>query len=202
VADSAPTGLRERKKAETRRRLMSAAVRLAADRGWAETTVEDIAAAADVSPRTFFRYFPTKVDALFGDEPERMAMLERALRERGPGESVLAAVRRGVLEWLTLFMDDPHLYVARARLAFENPDILGPALVRFAYLEDVVAAAAAEELRADAKELKPRLIGAATTAAIRSTSQTWVAREAQGDPRELVNQSFDFLERGLGTGPQ
>jgi AcrR family transcriptional regulator len=192
-------GLRERKKAQTRRRLMRAAVRLAARRGWSETTVDDIAAAAGVSPRTFFRYFPTKVDALFGDEPERLAVLERALEEREPGESVLAAVRRGVLEWLTEFMDDPALYVARARLAFENPDILGQALVRFAYLEDVVAAAAAEELRAGDEELSPRLIGAATTAAIRSTSQTWVAREGRGDPREIVNESFDLLERGLRT---
>jgi TetR/AcrR family transcriptional regulator, regulator of mycofactocin system len=177
---------------------MRAAVRLAARRGWAETTVDDIAAAAGVSPRTFFRYFPTKVDALFVDEPERMAILERSLRDRGPDETVLAAVRRGVLQWLTEFMDDPDLYIARARLAFEHPDILGSALVRFAYLESVVAAAAADELGADARELKPRLIGAATTAAIRSTSQTWVARDGQGDPREIVNESFDLLERGLG----
>jgi AcrR family transcriptional regulator len=178
---------------------MSAAVRLAADRGWAETTVEDIAAAADVSPRTFFRYFPTKVDVLFGDEPERMAVLERALSGREPGETVLAAVRRGVLEWVTEFMGDPELYVTRARLALQHPDILGTALVRFAYLEEVVAAAAAEELDAESTELKPRLIGAATTAAIRSTSQTWVARNGRGDPREIVNESFDLIERGLGT---
>jgi TetR/AcrR family transcriptional regulator, regulator of mycofactocin system len=178
---------------------MSAAVRLAADRGWAETTVEDIAADADVSPRTFFRYFPTKVDVLFGDEPERMAVLERALSERKPDETVLAAVRRGVLEWVTEFVDDPKLYVTRARLALQHPDILGTALVRFAYLEEVVAAAAAEELDADSTELKPRLIGAAATAAIRSTSQTWVAREGRGDPREIVNESFDLLERGLGN---
>jgi AcrR family transcriptional regulator len=191
-------GLRERKKAQTRRRLMQAAVRLAARRGWAETTVDDIAAAAGVSPRTFFRYFPTKVDVLFGDEPERMAILEGALRERAPGESVLAAVRRGVLGWLMEFMDDPDLYVSRARLAFENPDILGAALVRFAYLEDVVAAAAADELGAGDEEVKPRLIGAVSTAAIRATSQTWVARKGQGDPREIVNESFDLLERGLG----
>jgi AcrR family transcriptional regulator len=176
---------------------MRAAVRLAARRGWAETTVEDIAAAAGVSPRTFFRYFPAKVDALFGDEPERMRVLETALAERRPGETVLAAVRRGVLEWLTEFMTDPELYVARARLAFENPDVLGQALVRFTHLEQVVAAAAAEELQASPTDLKPQLVGAAATAAIRATSQTWVARDGRGDPREIVNETFDLLERGL-----
>lgn len=178
---------------------MRATIRLAARRGWAETTVEDIAAAAGVSPRTFFRYFPTKADALFGDEPERMAMLERALRERDSDEPVLAAVRRGVLEWVTEFMADPELYLTRARLAFEHPDVLGNALVRFAALEGIVAAAAAEELGADAHDLRPRLIGSTTTAAIRSTSQAWLARGGKGDPRELVNESFDLLERGLGV---
>jgi AcrR family transcriptional regulator len=190
-------GLRERKKAQTRRRLMRATVRLAARRGWAETTVEDIAAAAGVSPRTFFRYFPTKVDALFADEPEREGAVERALAERRPGEPVLAAVRRGVIDFVTEFMDEPDLYITRARLALEHSDLLGPALVRFARFEAIVAAAAAEELRASATDLRPRLIGAAAAAAIRSTSQTWVARDGQGDPREIVNESFDLLERGL-----
>jgi AcrR family transcriptional regulator len=176
---------------------MRATVRLAARRGLAETTVEDIAAAAGVSPRTFFRYFPTKVDALFGDEPERIEILERALAERGPGETVLAAVRRGVLEWVTEFMADPELYITRARLAFDHPDALGNALVRFARVEAVVAAAAADELQASAADHRPRLIGTATTAAIRATSEAWIARNGQGDPREIVNACFDMLEHGL-----
>lgn len=176
---------------------MRATVRLAARRGWAETTVEDIAAAAGVSPRTFFRYFPTKVDALFGDEPEREGAIERALAERQPGEPVLAAVRRGVINFVTEFMAEPDLYMTRARLALEHPDLLGPALVRFARFEAIVAAAAAEELDADAADVRPRLIGAAAAAAIRATSQTWVARDGRGDPREIVNASFDLLEQGL-----
>jgi TetR/AcrR family transcriptional regulator, regulator of mycofactocin system len=178
---------------------MRATVRLAARRGWAETTVEDIASAAGVSPRTFFRYFPSKVDALFGDEPERMAALERALAERRPGESVLAAVRRAVIEFVTVFMADPQLYLTRARLALQDPELVGPALVQFARFEAVVAAAAADELDADSTDLRPRLIGAAAGAAIRSTSQTWLARDGQGDPREIVNESFELIERGLGA---
>ena len=176
---------------------MRATVRLASRRGWAETTVEDIAAAAGVSPRTFFRYFPSKVDALFGDEPERVGAIERALAEREPGESVLAAVRRGVLEFVTDFMADPQLYVTRARIALDHPDLFGHALVRFARFEAVIASAAAEDLRGSEDDLRPRLIGAAAAAAIRSTSQTWVARGGRGDPREIVHQSFDLLERGL-----
>jgi AcrR family transcriptional regulator len=178
---------------------MRATVRLASRGGWAETTVEDIAAAAGVSPRTFFRYFPTKVDALFGDEPERIGTIERALAERAPDEPVLAAVRRGVVEFVTEIMSEPELYITRARIALEHPDLLGHTLVRFARFEAVIAAAAAEELQADEADVRPRLIGAAAAAAIRSTSQTWVARDGRGDPREIVHESFDLVERGLGS---
>ena len=70
--------LRERKKQATRRSLRRAALDLVTERGFAHVTVEDIAAAADVSPRTFFNYFPTKEAALFGADPDRIT----ALRER------------------------------------------------------------------------------------------------------------------------
>ena len=176
---------------------MRATIRLASRRGWAETTVDDIAAAAGVSPRTFFRYFPTKVDALFADVPERLETIERALAERAEGESVLAAVRRAVLEFVTEFMGDRELYVARMRIALEHPDLLGHALVRFTRIEAVIAAAAADALETTAEDVRVPLIGAAATAAIRSASQTWVATDGQADPREIVNASFDLLEQGL-----
>jgi AcrR family transcriptional regulator len=199
VADTIPAGLRERKKVQTRQRLMRAAVRLAAQRGWADVTVEDIAAAADVSPRTFFRYFPSKVEVLFADVPERLMAIERTIAEREPGESVLRAVRRGVIEFVAGFMAEPDLYVTRTRLVLADPDLLGHALVHFARLEEVIAAAAAEELPARPRDLRPKLIGTAATAAIRATSQTWVARNGAGDPREIVNESFDLVERGLAA---
>jgi TetR/AcrR family transcriptional regulator, regulator of mycofactocin system len=177
--------------------MMRAAVRLASRKGWSKTTVDEIAAAAGVSPRTFFRYFPTKVDVLFADEPERLGAIERALAERGRDETVLAAVRRGVLDFVTEFMADADVFVTRARLAFEHPDLLGHALVQFARLEARVAAAAADDLAAGEADVRPRLIGAAAAAAVRATAQTWVARGGRGDPREIVHETFDLLEDGL-----
>ncbi len=80
-AMEAPVSLRERKKLATRRLLRRAALDLVAERGLTNVTVEDIAEAADVSPRTFFNYFPSKEAALFGGDPDRAAELRDARRD-------------------------------------------------------------------------------------------------------------------------
>lgn len=90
------TGLRERKKLRTRRALIEAAVRLIAERGYEETTVAEIAAAADVSTRTFFSYFPGKEDILFADSQERVDALVREMAGRRSGETVAELVLRAL----------------------------------------------------------------------------------------------------------
>src|ERR1700759_3655961 len=81
--------LRERQKPAPRRSLRRAALSLVAERGFAHVTIEDIAEAADVSPRTFFNYFPSKEAALFGGDPERAAELRKGGASEGPGRLAL-----------------------------------------------------------------------------------------------------------------
>jgi AcrR family transcriptional regulator len=177
---------------------MRAAVRLAAERGVEALTVQDIAAAADVSPRTFFRYFPTKLDALFGDDEERIAQIRAALADRRDGEPLLAAVRHAVRSVVAEFAADRELFVTRARIAFGHPAVGLHLLARFARIEREISHAVALDLGVDEHDdLRPRLAGALVTAAIRATAQTWVARDGRGDPAELVDASFDAIERGL-----
>ncbi len=87
-------GLRETKKLATRQEIADRAMQLFAERGFDHVTVAEVAAAAGVSEKTVFNYFPTKEDLFFDEVPQREAALVDAVRGRKPGESVLGAVRR------------------------------------------------------------------------------------------------------------
>ena len=88
-----PASLRERKKLATRRELRRDALRMIAERGYSNVTVEEIAEAANVSPRTFFNYFPTKEAALFGADPELAEATREAIVHQSPGEPVINVLR-------------------------------------------------------------------------------------------------------------
>src|SRR5690349_4629815 len=96
-ADSAKNaGLRERKRRETRAALSLAAIRLCVQHGWDGVTVDDIAAAANVSPRTFRNYFSTKAEAVAAAHLERMLRIADELRARPAGEPLWAAITNSV----------------------------------------------------------------------------------------------------------
>src|SRR5215213_11769732 len=105
VAMSTAVGLRERKKARTREALQEAALERFARRGFDATTVEEIAAACEVSPRTFFRYFPTKEDVLFGDSGERSAALVETLAAEPPDLTPLAAIHAAMRTLASTYND-------------------------------------------------------------------------------------------------
>jgi AcrR family transcriptional regulator len=114
--------LRERKKLATRRSLRRHALDLVAKRGFANVTVEDIAEAADVSPRTFFNYFPSKEAALFGADPDRAATLRERLVREAPGAPALEALRiviadeaQAAADELRELGDDPLDWLRRMR---------------------------------------------------------------------------------------
>jgi len=91
-------GLRERKKAQTRQLIAETAWRLFADRGFERVTVAEVARLADVAPATVFNYFPTKEDLFYSRLEAFGARLLEAVAAREPGEPVLAAFRRQLLE--------------------------------------------------------------------------------------------------------
>src|SRR4029450_934355 len=115
-----PTSLRERKKDGTRRTLQAEAVRLFTQQGFQATTIEEIAAAADVAPRTFFRYFSSKEEVVFWSEHQ--PMLAGFVAARPDEEPAAQARRHGLTGGLASFYDqDCDRLLERSKLACRTP---------------------------------------------------------------------------------
>ncbi|MFI7017112.1 TetR family transcriptional regulator [Streptomyces sp. NPDC050164] len=174
--------LRERKKQRTRDALLRAALELFATRGYDETTVDDIAAAVDVSQRTFFRYFAGKEETAFYVPRLAETQVVEAVRARPPGEAPLEALRRAVLESWDAINEtieeivpvDLHMRVYR--VIESTPALLAAHLRRAAELEEELARIIAERegLDVDA-DPRPRIIVALFGGVIRVTERLWSA---------------------------
>jgi AcrR family transcriptional regulator len=138
-------GLRERKKQRTRRALIEEAYRLFDNQGYDQTTVAQIAAAVDISPRTFFGYFPSKEDVLFADMSTRIAVASEVISDRRPDEPVHDLLPRAVGRMLSTeaFTADfgDRAAAVRLRLLAANPALQGAALTRLLRFQDDLAAA-------------------------------------------------------------
>jgi AcrR family transcriptional regulator len=118
----APVSLRQRKRARTRAALISAALDLFERQGYEATTIDEIAAAADVSPRTFFRYFSTKEEVALGDDVGREII--GLLAARPADEPMLESVRRVVADSLVLVSEeDREALLARLRIVYRTPSL-------------------------------------------------------------------------------
>lgn len=208
---SQPPGLRERKKEQTRQLIADTARRLFAERSFEEVTVAEVARAADVAEATVFNYFPTKEDLFYsGLEAFEDALLS-AIRERGPGESVLAAFGRFVLEPRGLLAArDPdaveHL-AAISRVITESPALLAREQRIFAGYTSSLARELAQETRTRPDAIEPwvaanalmgvhrALVDYARRQIVAGTRNPRLARQV----RAQAKQALAALERGLGA---
>ncbi|HZC61148.1 MAG TPA: TetR family transcriptional regulator [Streptosporangiaceae bacterium] len=136
--DADQPGLRERKKAKTRASIREHALRLFREQGYAATRVEQIAEAAEVSPATFYRYFPTKEDVVLQDDLDVLTL--DALEAQPPGLSPLAAVRAAVADARTGFTEEEReRFQQTTELTMAVPEIRARALDEFARTIDGTA---------------------------------------------------------------
>lgn len=120
-------GLRERKKAKTRRAIQDHALRLFHEHGFAATTVEQVAAAAEVSPSTVFRYFPTKEDLALNDDFDPVTYA--AFRAQPPELSLLEAWREAIRgTFREMAPSDVMTQARRMELLMSVPELWGAAL--------------------------------------------------------------------------
>jgi AcrR family transcriptional regulator len=194
-----PLSLRERKKVRTRQALVEAALRLFAERGFEATTVADIAEAADVSPRTFFTYFPAKEEVLFAGTQDRLERVRAALAERAPGESFLDALRRAARDVLAQPTFQAEGQRTHMQLFAANPALAARALQDLLAAEQEVAAAVAADLGVDQTDLVPQVAAAAAVNALRGALMAWFLSDAGGGPQPAFDQALDLLEQGLGA---
>ena len=197
----AQPGRRERKKLATRQALQDVALRLVAERGLDQVTVEDISEAADVATRTFFNYFSSKEEALLGNLPEKVATVQRMVVDRPAGEAPLEAVCQ-VLRTMTLRLAERREErLLRQQVIERHPGLLARQLGEYASFEQALAAAVAERLgagRADA--LYCRVVAAVAVAAARSAVSTWMAGKGRRPLAGMVDAAFAQL-RDLGSPP-
>ena len=203
--EAPPASLRERKKLATRRELRRVALRLIADRGYTNVTVEEIAEAANVSPRTFFNYFPTKEAALFGTDPELADATRDAIVHASPGEPVTNVLRalmtnqaRTVVDEFAELGGDPLEWLARMRAARSDPHLHAAHGAQMAAIERSLAEAIAQRLGTTLeRDPYPGLLASIATGVFRSSMSFWASSGGTVPLDQLVDQAFAALASGL-----
>jgi AcrR family transcriptional regulator len=189
-----PTGRRERKKAATRQALADAALRLFAARGFEATTIDEIAAVVDVSPRTFHRHFPRKEDVLFADHDRRVARLRAALAERPADQPLLESVRDGVLVVIDELASRRDLERIRSSLITSSPALRAHNLRYQDEWAQTIADHVARREGLSADDAWPSLVGRCTLAVLAVSRPAWQDDPA-ADPHAAVADAFALLER-------
>jgi AcrR family transcriptional regulator len=200
-----PSSLRERKKLATRLCIRRAALDLFADRGFSHVTVEDIAAAADVSPRTFFNYFPSKEAVLFSADPDRAEQLRARLVHDMPGHTglevlraVLASHARDVAAELADLGGDPARWVRQMKAAHADPQLRAAQAAHMAQVEAGIARGLAERLGIDpSRDPYPFVLASAATGVLRATMSFWAASGGAVPMEQLADAAYQSLADGF-----
>lgn len=184
-----------RPRATTRSDLALVAVRLFLARGFDETTVEEVALAAGVSRRTFFRYFPTKSSVLWNDFELEIAAIGRLLAEVPPEVPMMDAIRSSVVA--ANHYDAADLPELRARMTLIGtvPSLQAAAVVHYDAWERAIAAFVSSRLGSPPDSLVPLSLSRATLAVCRAAYDVWAAR-AEGPLTAHLDEAIRTLAMG------
>jgi AcrR family transcriptional regulator len=192
-----PAGLRERKKARTRAAIREHALRLFRDQGYAATTVEQIAAAADVSPATFFRYFPTKEDVVLQDDMDVLTM--KALEAQPRDLSPIAALRAA---WASahaaMTPDELERLAETTRLTMSVPEIRARAVDELTRTIEQMGSALAVRAGREPDDFAAQVVAGAIIGVIMAATFPWAAGETDLDDMfERIDAALAQAEYGL-----
>jgi AcrR family transcriptional regulator len=175
--------------------IQAEALRLFAGKGFAATTIEEIAAAADIAPRTFFRYFPAKEEVVFWADYQ--PTLADFVTTRPGDEPAIQALYHGITDGLAGFYDhDRKRLLERIKLAFRTPALHPRLRQQQADWAAGMTALLAARLGAPPDDLEIRAIAAAIAAALFVAIEEWQARDGQQDLRTLIHRALGTVLAG------
>jgi AcrR family transcriptional regulator len=194
-------GLRERKKQRTREAIVVAALRLFEERGFDETTIADIAEAADIAPRTFFGYFPSKEDVVFADFPETLEGLSARLRDRAEDETAIDAIRAWIDGVLEDFDRRDERERCRKRVIGESPALAAHNRALMGQVEELLAEHIAHDLGDRPDDVRPRMIASAVIGALTALDVKGTDDGDSPPTKEealaMVDDALRFLQAGI-----
>ena len=199
-----PAGLRERKKQKTREAIQNEAMRLFLAQGYEETTIEQIADAADISPSTFFNYFPTKEDVVLFDRYDPMLLSMLAHR---PADEPVSASLRFALQGLDIALEqDRDMIFARAKLAMETPDLRARFWEELEKARELIAGVVAARTGRSPHDYEVRVLSMVVVTAAFEANLEWLRNDGRGSLMKLVDRAMNVTGAwehldALGPGP-
>jgi AcrR family transcriptional regulator len=185
-------GLRERRKAETRRAIQEHALRLFLANGYDATTVEEIAAAAGVSHMTFFRHFASKPAVVEDDDYD--PLLAEVIRRRPPGEDPLTAIHRTLVEALrALPAAERETVLVRTRLILGVPALRARQVESQGSTIELFAAAISDRGNGPDSPFAVRVLAAAALAVLTTAIHEWAGNDGREELADLVDAGFTAL---------
>ena len=198
--DTSPAkpGLRERKKQQLREKIARTALRLFAERGYDETTLADIAEAADISPRTIFAYYESKEDILFCEEQGFLDQLKQKLEQRPSGITTVDAIR----EFISSVPPPDEQAMLRKKILTHSPGLQVKVRAHMGQLEPLLIESIAKDLHAGNDDIRPHLLAASMLAAF-ATVRDRLAKAEAGEPisheqaMATLDEVLEFMRGGL-----
>lgn len=196
-------GLRERKKTKTRGDIIKAATKLFVSKGFDQTTMDDIAEAAEVSRSTLFRYFGNKEAMVFPHQDERLDIFIEIVSERPADESPFATVRRGLLHLAEVFHSTREEMAVQHKIVTSSPHLQARELAFYDEWERAIRIAVVDPYAGSAEQAnRAKVASSAIFATVRTAMTEWLDDGCRENLVDKAKRVLNFMEEGLeGIAP-
>jgi AcrR family transcriptional regulator len=192
---SIPSGLRERKRAETHARIQAEAIHLFLERGFETTTLDDIAEAAGVSRRSLFHYFESKEEIVLSSRTDFPRIIAEAIGQRPPGEPLLEMVENALIDTATRYGSTQTRDLSR--MIRDTPTLSAGEQAKYEHVERALAKALADRKDLPEIDTECRVTAATAIGILKLAVEAWIAGD-DSSPEEYFRAAFDALRRIAG----